>query len=928
MAHAKSDGSTPRFPVRVNPVHLHPDERRAQLADGWRFRLDPDDVGVADGWHARQDGVAESITVPGCWQGQGFGDDSTDEVWDFRLEARTLRATYKGTGWYATTFRVPDELVGGRHELRFGGVHPSAEFWLNGVRLGEHHQPFVPVGFDVGDILRDDADNDLVVRVSDDARELGFAFSWQGNWSGLYRPVEIVATGDACVEQFRLLPDAQTGVLRCEFAFGGMSDGATAQVAVSRDDADSGAMATGEAPVRDGVATLDLAVPGVDLWSPDRPALYRVDVTLARGNVVLDALSERTGFVRFDTDGTHLRVNEEPYYWRGTGEFLAAPETGSPDTDRDRLRRKLTNLRAYGYNYVRFQSYVQAPEYYDVADEVGLVIQSEMGMLGGWGGHNQWHVYAWPQPTPDARSALAEQWDATVLRDVNHPSANFYCMSNELGSRCTHPRLAWKCYERTRDIKPTALVLWTDGGWNPDLPADFVNAEANIADECPKPLIQHEYRWWSSFPDVRISDRYDGAMRPYAQDMARAAAREHGVEHTLEDAAANSQRLQLVEAKGKMELCRRDNPTLAGICHFNAMDTTPSPQGVIDEFFERKIASSDEWLRANGDTVVMCGLGFDERVYVPGDTVETELFVSDYSHPPLSRPVVGWRIESSGRVLDSGALTYDHSPFGTCRAGRLTARIPNDVPVPARARLVAEVVEGERRFDNEWDLWLLPADGPIGDVVRVGDELRTWVSGVDAPIVGAADLAPDGAPVVLTEELTEDVEQFVRSGGRAILAAGEGLLRPWHAKLGEHHNHYFFTPPANYPPYEDGHDGTIVQQHPALTRLMHEGFADLQFYRLMKDAAPMPLEPLGLNDDDPIVRPIHSFPVGRSLGYLVERRIGDGVIMLCALNLDREYPEAAVLLRSLVEYLASGVSDAPEMTREAIDAVRAGSMLS
>ena len=109
---------------------------------------------------------------------------------------------------------------------------------------------------------------------------------------------------------------------------------------------------------------------------------------------------------------------------------------------------------------------------------------------------------------------------------------------------------------------------------------------------------------------------------------------------------------------------------------------------------------------------------------------------------------------------------------------------------------------------------------------------------------------------------------------------------------------------------------------------MHERFADLQFYRLMKDAAPMPLEPLGLNDDDPIVRPIHSFPVGRSLGYLVERRIGDGVIMLCALSLDREYPEASALLHSLVEYLASGVSNAPEMTRDAIDAVRAGSMLS
>ena len=89
----------------------------------------------------------------------------------------------------------------------------------------------------------------------------------------------------------------------------------------------------------------------------------------------------------------------------------------------------------------------------------------------------------------------------------------------------------------------------------------------------------------------------------------------------------------------------------------------------------------------------------------------------------------------------------------------------------------------------------------------------------------------------------------------------------------------------------------------------------------------MPLEPLALNDVDPIVRPIHSFPVGRSLGYLVERRIGDGIIVLCALNLDQQFAEARVLLRSLVEYLDSGVSDTPEMTSEALDAVRDGSLL-
>jgi len=127
-------------------------------------------------------------------------------------------------------------------------------------------------------------------------------------------------------------------------------------------------------------------------------------------------------------------------------------------------------------------------------------------------------------------------------------------------------------------------VIWTDGGYSDTLPQDYVNADAGLAAQCPKPLIQHEFRWWSSFPDVRIMSKYSGAVRPYAAEIALETARRRGLAHILPDAAANSQRLQFIEAKGKMEACRRDHATLAGISHFNAMDTNPSPQGIIDEF--------------------------------------------------------------------------------------------------------------------------------------------------------------------------------------------------------------------------------------------------------------------------------------------------------------------------------------------------------
>jgi len=918
-------------PARVNPILTHPEERRLNLEGPWRFCLDPDDRGLAERWFIHDEIITEPIRVPGSWQGQGFGGDGKDLVWDFRLEARTFRATYQGTGWYALSFTPPDDWQGSRLWLHFGGVHPSAEVWLNGVRLGGNHLPFVPFGLEATEVLRWDGANSLVVRVHEENRELGFAYNWQGNWSGLYRGVELRATGETPLNRCWIHPDVDTERLRISLGVldedaGKITYQITAQPFVHHGDAEntkisqgcsvlsvplwclsdgrSGPAVSAEGALEEGRGNLELPLPSPALWSPDAPNLYQVDVAVLVDGRVTDAWSERVGFVKLTTQGKHFCLNGEPYYLRGSGDFLSCPETGCPDTDRDRWRRKLKALREYGYNYVRCQSYVYGPEYYDVADEVGLLVQSEMGMLGAWGGHNQWHVYQWPPPTPAYRELLRRQWNRIVERDVNHPSANLYCMSNELGTRTHFPRTAWQCAEETKAIKPTALIIWTDGGLNEDLPQDFVNAEAHQDQDTEKPLIQHEFRWWSSFPDVRIRDKYNGAVRPYAAELALKAAARHGISHVLAEAAEASQRLQFVEAKGKMEACRRDYPRLAGLCHFNAMDTNPSPQGILDEFYERKYADAQTWQQTNGDTVVLCSLNFDDRVRTGGEVLACRFLVSDFSHPPLKKPILEWELAAGNGVFASGRMEHPHEPFCTCPWGEIEAEIP-PVDKPVVAQLRATLKEGTRAVTNSWDLWLFPAETSLPEGVVLSDSPQhTWLK----TVAGLPLVEPPcpGAKVVLTEYLEDPLVGFLQAGGRVILAASEGLVRPFNPKFGFTLGHYFFTPPANYPPYEDGHDGVLIRPHPLLGDLPHEGFADLQFFRLISPAPPLDLEPLGLTDGEPVIRVMHSYPVGRSLGYLFEGAVGEGRLILCALNLDQSWPEARYLLAQMCQYAANG----------------------
>lgn len=179
------------------------------------------------------------------------------------------------------------------------------------------------------------------------------------------------------------------------------------------------------------------------------------------------------------------------------------------------------------------------------------------------------------------------------------------------------------------------------------------------------------------------------------------------------------------------------------------------------------------------------------------------------------------------------------------------------------------------------------------------------------PLADDADLAERRFRVVLTERLSPLLLDFMRAGGRVLLAASEGLVRPFQPKLGMG-DQYFFTPPANYPPYEEGQDGTIISDHPLFGDFPHEGFADLQFYRLITGQPPLDLEPLGLAAGTPILRVLHSYPVCRPLAYLVERRCGEGGLIISALNLDQSWPEARWLAGEVFRY-AGGAAFAPEL---------------
>jgi beta-galactosidase/beta-glucuronidase len=127
----------------------------ADLSGEWTFTTDPDDVGIAEHWYERDEGLPDSreVTVPHAWQEH---DD---------------RREYTGVAWYRRTVAL--DGFDDRVRLRFGAVDYRATVWVNGVEVGSNEGGYLPFAFDVTEAVVP-GENVVAVRVADpdDLREI------------------------------------------------------------------------------------------------------------------------------------------------------------------------------------------------------------------------------------------------------------------------------------------------------------------------------------------------------------------------------------------------------------------------------------------------------------------------------------------------------------------------------------------------------------------------------------------------------------------------------------------------------------------------------------------------------------------------------------------------------------------------------------
>lgn len=441
----------------------------ALSGDGWRIKaflpgdwLRPDlaerALRQSQGWLPAQ--------VPGSIQHDLW---RAGELADPYVERNSLAAEWvAGRAWvYARSFAADPSWCGRRARLRFEGVDYAARFVLNGVALGVHESMFAPACFEVEELLRYDAPNELLVLLAPAPQEqdqmgrtslVRSRKSRMGYWwdfcprlvnLGLWDAVALDLSGPLRIENIWprpiLAPDRQRAEVTVAVTLSTPAP-LTAVVEVAlRHEGQVVASACVESALVAGEQTIELqlAVAAPRLWWPNgygEQALYRAEVRVADGGD--PSVSSDEHAVSFGIRSIEVVANATPdptappYTFVVNGERIYingwnwVPLDALYGVERaEKLCAVLELARRAHVNLLRVNGVglIERAPFYEQCDRLGLMVWQEFVLTSSDQDRK-------PSEDPAYLAAVVDEARKIVSRRRNHPALVIWCAGNELES--------------------------------------------------------------------------------------------------------------------------------------------------------------------------------------------------------------------------------------------------------------------------------------------------------------------------------------------------------------------------------------------------------------------------------------------------------------------------------------------------------------
>jgi beta-glucuronidase len=484
--------SAPDFSALVqNALH----RKVTSLNGDWHYIVDPYDGGTRRRYYlnlkgSEQPGVVEydfgnapTLRVPGDWNTQ-----------------KPELLFYEGMFWYERSFTYHPSP--GTHTFIYvGAANYRAHIWINGESVCEHEGGFTSFDCDAKRVLKE-GDNFVVISVNN-VRKPDNVPALTPDWwdyGGLTRDVMLVEVPQVFVQDYSLQLERGTS----NRITGWVRVAATAAPWASQPAAPI--QTTGGKPTpqkiavripelkisqtasigEDGVARFAFDAPGLQLWSPESPKLYAVEITSDS-----DHVNDDIGFRSIEVRGTEILLNGRPMFLRGISmheDSVTHPGRAHGDDDATALLALAKDLRC---NFVRLAHYPYDEHMTRMADRMGILVWSEVPV---------YQSINWSDPAvlQKAKQQLTEM----ITRDRNRSSIIMWSVTNE--SRAIPERNAFvhELVTLARSLDPTRLITAATNQFNrPDARSLIVN-DPLIADLDVYGINEYVGWYWSTIEDL------------------------------------------------------------------------------------------------------------------------------------------------------------------------------------------------------------------------------------------------------------------------------------------------------------------------------------------------------------------------------------------------------------------------------------------
>jgi beta-galactosidase len=392
-----------------------------RLIEGWEYHQGS--LGGAwDVWpQDRNNDVSwQAVQVPHCFNAR----DAVDPDMPY----------YQGHGWYRIKLRPRNPFPDGRVLLHLEGAGQKSEIFVGLDRVGRHAGGYdefiVDITESVAKTLKNpgvkgEAPVAILCDNSRDADLVPSALNDFTRYGGLYRHVNLLYMPVLYLERLHVDVAVRPGQPAQVVVKGRLSNPASlhedVQIQVRVFDPGGSILHTfsAQVPVWTGdqeISTFEVKIP--QLWSPNRPSLYRCEVKLTSRHGEM-SITERFGFRYFEfVAHGPFKLNGERLLLRGTSRHEDHAQFGAAMPD-DLIRKEMQLIKDLGANFIRLGHHQQSRAVLDLCDALGILVWEEIPWSRGGSGGERYQEHV--------RDMLRSMID----QHYNHPSIIVWGLGNE-----------------------------------------------------------------------------------------------------------------------------------------------------------------------------------------------------------------------------------------------------------------------------------------------------------------------------------------------------------------------------------------------------------------------------------------------------------------------------------------------------------------